>query len=164
MTIALVAAQAENRVIGQGLDIPWRVKGEQALFKQITMGGTLIMGRKTYDSIGRPLPGRTTLVVTRNPQLQIDGVLVTHSLEAALQEAMAIDAPVFVVGGGDLYQQALSQADELHLTTIHTEAEGDVYFPLVPDSFEVVSEQRFSSNIDYTYRHLKRTRGANDAI
>jgi dihydrofolate reductase (trimethoprim resistance protein) len=164
VTIALVAAQAENQVIGQGLEIPWRVKGEQALFKQITMGGTLIMGRKTYDSIGRPLPGRTTIVVTRNKLLQIDGVIVTHSLEAALEQAQAIDAPVFVVGGGDLYRQAMPVADELHLTTIHTEVDGDVYFPPVPDSFEVVTEERFSSNIDYTYRHLKRTGGPVHAV
>lgn len=164
MIIALVAAQAENRVIGRGQDIPWQVKGEQALFKKITMGGTLIMGRKTYDSIGRPLPGRTTIVVSRNADLAIEGCETATSLDAAISRAAAIGAPIFIAGGGDLYRQALDQADELHLTTIHTEVVGDIYFPEVPDSFEVVKEEPFQSNIDYTYRLLKRKSGENNAV
>ena len=156
MNLALVAAQSENRVIGRGIEIPWRVKGEQALFKKITMGGTLIMGRKTFDSIGRPLPGRTTIVVTRNKLLKIDGCEVTESLEEAVQLAEKIGKPVFVAGGGQLYAQAINLADELHLTTIHTEIEGDVYFPPLPEDFRLVSEEKFNSNIDYTYRVYKR--------
>ena len=156
MNLALVAAQSENRVIGRGIEIPWRVKGEQALFKKITMGGTLIMGRKTFDSIGRPLPGRTTIVVTRNKHLKIDGCEVTESLEEAVQLAEKIGKPVFVAGGGQLYAQAINLADELHLTTIHTEIEGDVYFPPLPEDFRLVSEEKFNSNIDYTYRVYKR--------
>jgi dihydrofolate reductase (trimethoprim resistance protein) len=155
---ALVAAQAENRVIGNGPDIPWKVKGEQALFKEITMGGTLIMGRKTFDSIGRPLPGRETIVVTRNAALRIENCHTATSLESALDFAEGLGRPVFIAGGGELYQQSLSRAAELHLTTIHTTVDGDVYFPEVPPEFQIVSEKQFESNINYTYRHYRSNR------
>ena len=158
MQFALVAAQAENRVIGHGPDIPWKVKGEQALFKEITMGGTLIMGRKTFDTIGRPLPGRETVIVTRNPDLEIENCHIATSLESALATAKELGRPVFVAGGGELYQQALPLADEIHLTTIHTTVEGDVFFPEVPEQFEIVAEKQFNSNINYTYRHYKLTK------
>ncbi|MBT4162608.1 MAG: dihydrofolate reductase [Gammaproteobacteria bacterium] len=163
MIVALIAAQSENRVIGKGLDIPWKVKGEQALFKKITTGGTLIMGRKTYDSIGRPLPGRTTIVVSRNPELVLDGCEVCTSLDAAIKRAFQIGAPIFIAGGGELYRQGLDLADEIHLTTIHTNVDGDIFFPEVPDAFVAVSEEKYQSNIDYTYR-LFRKRGEENAI
>ena len=156
MTIALIAAQATNRVIGQGHDIPWKVKGEQQIFKSITMGGTLIMGRKTYDSIGRPLPGRQTILVSRNQNLTVEGCMVCHSLEAALVSAQAIDAPIFIAGGGELYRQAIDRADEIHLTTIALEAEGDVFFPEVPPEFRLTEEQHYSTNFDYTYQLFRR--------
>ena len=157
MKVALVAAQAENQVIGRGLEIPWKVKGEQALFKQITINGTLIMGRKTYQSIGRPLPGRTTIVVSRDPDLAITGCETSTSLELAIARAKEIGKPVFIAGGGELYRQAIIVADEIHLTTIHTRVEGDILFPDVPDNFKLVEEKFFTSNINYTYRHFERT-------
>ncbi len=156
MTLALVAAQSLNRVIGNGPDIPWRVKGEQKLFKDITMGGTLIMGRKTFESIGRPLPGRETIIVTRNPGYQIDQCHTSQSLTAAIKMADTFERPVFVAGGGELYAQALPLADRLHLTVIQAEVDGDVFFPPVPDDFKLVREQNFHSNIDYTYRYFER--------
>lgn len=156
MNLALVAAQSENRVIGRGIEIPWRVKGEQALFKKITTGGTLIMGRKTFDSIGRPLPGRVTIVVTRNPGLKIEGCEMAGSLTEAMQLAEKIGKPAFIAGGGELYEQSINTAKELHLTTIHTSIAGDVYFPVIPEDFQLVSEEKFESNIDYTYRIYKR--------
>ena len=157
MSIALVAAQSENHVIGNGPEIPWRVKGEQALFKKITMGGTLIMGRKTFDSIGRPLPGRTTIIVTRNPDYTADDCRVTGSLDEALAEAEKLEKPVYVAGGGEIYRQAIERADALHLTTIHTDVEGDVFFPDLPADFQLVSEEHHASNIDYTYRYYERS-------
>lgn len=164
MTIALIAAQSENRVIGRGLEIPWKVKGEQALFKEITAGGTLIMGRKTYDSIGRPLPGRTTIVVSRTPGLNIDGCETANSLESAITRATEIGAPIFIAGGGELYSQGLRYADVIHLTTIHTTVEGDIFFPEIPDSFTPTEERSFTSNIDYTYRLFKKAPGETNAI
>jgi dihydrofolate reductase (trimethoprim resistance protein) len=157
VTIALVAAQSLNQVIGNGPEIPWRVKGEQALFKKITMGGTLIMGRKTFESIGRPLPGRTTIIVTRNPDYTADDCLVTRSLDEALAEAGKLERPVYIAGGGEIYRQAIQRADALHLTTIHTEVEGDVLFPDLPADFKLVSEELHASNIDYTYRYYERS-------
>lgn len=157
MTIALIAAQAKNRVIGRGAAIPWKVKGEQQLFRSITMGGTLIMGRKTYDSIGRPLPGRTTIVVSRNRDLIIEGCIVCSSLTDAIDQARQTGAPVFIAGGGEMYRQAMDQADEIHLTTIDTEAEGDIFFPEMPGGFEVTEETSFESNINYTYQLFRRT-------
>lgn len=157
MKIALVAAQSENRVIGRGIEIPWRVKGEQALFKRITTGGTLIMGRKTFDSIGRPLPGRTTIVVSRNPSLSIEGCEVAGTLDQAIEQAKLLEKPIYIAGGGQLYEQSIALADTIHLTTIHTEVEGDVYFPELTDEFRLVSEENFTSNIDYTYQVFDRT-------
>jgi len=152
----MVAAQSENQVIGRGLEIPWKVKGEQALFKKITINGTLIMGRKTFQSIGRPLPGRTTIVVSRDPDLAITGCETSTSLELAIARAAEINKPIFIAGGGELYRQALDIADEIHLTTIHTKVEGDVLFPAVPANFRLVEEKAFTSNINYTYRHFER--------
>ena len=157
MKVAIVAAQAENQVIGRGLEIPWKVKGEQALFKQITINGTLIMGRKTYESIGRPLPGRTTIVVSRDSNLVIAGCETSISLELAITRASEIDKPIFIAGGGELYRQTIFVADEIHLTTIHTRVEGDILFPDVPDNFKLVEEKAFTSNINYTYRHFERS-------
>ena len=157
MKDAIVAAQSENQVIGRGLEIPWKVKGEQALFKQITLHGTLIMGRKTYQSIGRPLPGRTTIVVSRDPDLAITGCETSTSLALAIASAIALAKPIFIAGGGELYRQALVIADDIHLTTIHTKVEGDILFPDVPDHFKLVEEKAFTSNINYTYRHFERT-------
>ena len=157
MKVAIVAAQAENQVIGRGLEIPWKVKGEQALFKQITINGTLIMGRKTYESIGRPLPGRTTIVVSRDSNLVIAGCETSISLELAITRASEIDKPIFIAGGGELYRQTIDVADEIHLTTIHTRVEGDILFPDVPDNFKLVEEKAFTSNINYTYRHFERS-------
>lgn len=157
MKLALIATQSENRVIGNGPDIPWKVKGEQALFKEVTMNGTLIIGRKTFDSIGRPLPGRETIIVTRNPEFQAAGCHTTNSLEAAVELASELGKPTFVAGGGELYSLAMPMADVLHLTTIHASVEGDVFFPEVPDDFELKSETAFESNINYTYRYYERS-------
>ncbi len=157
MKLALIAAQSENRIIGNGPDIPWKVKGEQALFKELTMDGTLIMGRKTFESIGRPLPGRTTIIVTRNPEYKVPDCETANSLEQAIEMAKALGKPTFVAGGGELYAQAISIADALHLTTIHTDVEGSVYFPEVPGDFLLQQETLYESNIDYTYRYYERS-------
>jgi dihydrofolate reductase len=131
MTMTLVAAVARNGVIGNGPDIPWRLAGEQALFKEVTLGHTLVMGRTTYESIGRPLPGRTTIVLTRSPSWSADGVLVAHSFEEALDLADTLDpaAKVMVAGGGEVYAAALPHADEQVLSLVDLEPEGDAFYP-----------------------------------
>lgn len=126
-TITLVAAYDRNRVIGNGPDIPWRSREDFAHFKRTTMGHTLVMGRVTYDTIGRPLPGRRTIVITRDRQWSADGVEVVHSLEAALE--LAGDAQVFVAGGAQVYELAMPYATHQVLTEMHLDVEGDAFYP-----------------------------------
>lgn len=128
-----MAAISENRVIGRGAEIPWKLRDEQQALKKLTMGHCLIMGRRTWESIGRPLPGRTSIVVTRQSDYQTghgDEVVVVGSLEEAVVAAEHIgDDEAFVFGGAGLYEEALARADHLYLTRVHAEIEGDVYFP-----------------------------------
>lgn len=125
---ALVAALARHRVIGVGNRLPWRLPEDLARFKRLTMGAPVIMGRKTRESIGRPLPGRRNIVVTRARDATWEGCVVARSLDAAL--AAADDAAVaFVIGGAELYAQALPRADRLHLTLIDADYAGDAWFP-----------------------------------
>jgi len=132
----VVAAVARNLVIGDHGAIPWRLPGEQAQFKALTMGHVLVMGRRTYDSIGRPLPGRTTVVVTRQPDWLPPGgpfeqVLVASGLQDALALGAAIDDEVFVVGGGEIYREAMPLADRLVISWVDAEPAGDAFFPPV---------------------------------
>ena len=151
---ALIAAMSRNRVIGRGDDIPWVAKGEQALFKKITSGGTVIMGRKTFDSIGRPLPERHNIVITRQPRGDADQLDFCGSVEAALELAATIARPIFVIGGGEIYARTINHASAIHLTTIDIDVEGDVYFPTLDEAaFNLVDTQHFETNLKYSYRH-----------
>jgi dihydrofolate reductase len=127
--LTLVAAYADNGVIGDHGTIPWRIPEDFAHFKAVTMGGTLVMGRATYDSIGRPLPGRTTVVVTRNRDWSADGVLVAHSLPDALALAAEQPGETYVVGGTEVYEQALPLATHQVLTEVHRSPDGDAHYP-----------------------------------
>ncbi|MDX6372055.1 MAG: dihydrofolate reductase [Nocardioidaceae bacterium] len=126
MTVTLIAAVARNGVIGADGGIPWHLPEDFAHFKATTLGHTLLMGRATYDSIGRPLPGRTTIVLTRDPDWRAEGVLVAGSIEEAL--AMA-EGDVFVAGGAAVYAAALPYADEQLLSEVDLEPEGDTFYP-----------------------------------
>lgn len=127
--LTLVAAVADNGVVGDAGDIPWRIPADFAHFKALTLGHVLVMGRATYDSIGRPLPGRTTIVLTRDPQWQAPGVLVAGSLEEALDLAADVPGEVFVAGGAAVYAQALDRADAQVLTEVHLSPAGDTHYP-----------------------------------
>jgi dihydrofolate reductase len=129
MGVTLVAAVADNGVIGADGDIPWRIPADFAHFKALTLGHVLVMGRATYESIGRPLPGRTTIVLTRDPDWAADGVLVAHDLDHALRLAVDLDDEVFVVGGARVYAEALPVADAQVLTEVHLSPEGDTRYP-----------------------------------
>lgn len=130
MTLAAIVAMASNRCIGRDNTLPWRLPEDLRRFKQLTLGHTLVMGRKTYESIGRPLPGRTTLVVTRQTDWTAPaGVEVAHSLEEAL--ARAPGPEVFIAGGAQLYAQAMDRVRRLHLTRIDQAYAGDTFFPEV---------------------------------
>jgi dihydrofolate reductase len=127
--LTLVAAYAVNRVIGDHGRIPWHIPEDFAHFKATTMGGVLVMGRATYDSIGRALPGRTTIVVTRDREWSADGVLVAHSLEEAIDLAARQPGETFVVGGTQIYEQALPLATHQVITEVDLAPEGDAHYP-----------------------------------
>lgn len=128
--LTLVAAKASNGVIGINNSLPWHLPEDLKHFKAVTLGKPVLMGRKTYDSIGRPLPGRRNIVITRQADWQAEGVEVAHSLEQALAMAAGV-AEVCLIGGAELYRQALSVADCLRLTEIAEAFAGDAYFPEV---------------------------------
>lgn len=132
MKIALICAMAENRVIGRNNSLPWHLSEDLKYFKRTTLGNSIIMGRKTWESIGRALPGRTNIVVTTNPDYAAEGARVVSSLEQATSLAESISAidgseEAFIIGGAGLYQAALPLADRFHLTRVHAEVEGDTY-------------------------------------
>lgn len=134
LPLSLIAALGENRVIGVDNSMPWHLPGDFKYFKATTLGKPIIMGRKTWDSLGRPLPGRLNLVVSRQANLQLEGAEVFTSLEAAVQRAEAWAAEqgvseVMLIGGAQLYAQALAQADRLYLTRVALSPEGDAWFP-----------------------------------
>lgn len=136
MRIALIVAMARNRVIGRNNRLPWYLPEELQYFKQATMGKSIIMGRRTHESIGRPLPGRSNIVVTRDPAWSAEGVSVVHSLEEAFEQAerqALIDGTeeCVVIGGAQLYAEALPEADRLYMTEVHAEVDGDTFFPEV---------------------------------
>lgn len=126
--ISLIAALAENGVIGQNNALPWRLPEDLKRFRRLTTGHAVIMGRRSYESIGRPLPDRANIVVTRDSAFRAPGCTVVRSVEEAL-EAAAGDNEVFVIGGGQIYAQALARADRLYLTLVHADIGGDVFFP-----------------------------------
>jgi len=126
--VSILVAMATNRTIGINNTLPWRCPEDLKHFKALTMGHHIVMGRKTFDSIGKPLPGRTSVIVTRNRDLKIEGCLIAHSLPEAIA-ACARDQEVFIVGGAELYVQALSQAATLYITEIQQDVAGDAHFP-----------------------------------
>ena len=128
MKLSIIVAMAENRVIGRDNGLPWHLPADLKHFKAITMGKPIIMGRKTWESIGRPLPGRTNIVVTRTPDYKADDCEVVHSLDEALAAVDGFDEAM-VIGGAEFYRQALPQASTLYLTLVHAAVTGDTYFP-----------------------------------
>ncbi|OBU45106.1 type 3 dihydrofolate reductase [Photobacterium damselae] len=128
MKISMIAAMAKDRVIGKDNAMPWHLPADFAWFKQSTLGKPIVMGRKTYQSIGRPLPGRLNIVISRDPQLTIEGVTVVNSLEQAKMVAGEVEE-LMIIGGGSIYEHYLAQADCLYLTFIEAQIEGDTRFP-----------------------------------
>jgi len=134
-----IAAMSENRVIGRGSQIPWHIPEDFKWFKQTTLGHVLVMGRKTFESIGRPLPGRETIVLTRSG-FSHPGVTTAATLEEV--EAKVGDRQVFIAGGAEIYRLALPHCSDLHLTLVKRTVEGDVFFPPFEDQFQLAAELR----------------------
>ena len=151
--VAIIVAMTENHVIGSAENIPWHLPEDLQLFKRLTMGCTLLMGRKTYTSIGHPLPGRDTIVLSRSRDA-LPGIQICNSFMAGLTAATQLGNQVFVVGGTELYRKALSIASELHISWVKDFIPGDVYFP----EFDL-EEWIVCKEVDYTgfcYRHYRR--------
>lgn len=143
MKLSLIVAMSDNRVIGRAGGLPWHLSADLRRFKRLTMGHFLLMGRKTYESIGRPLPGRTSIVITRQSDYQVPaGVLLARSLEEALQMVRG-EEEVFVIGGGEIYEQTLPLAARLYVTRVHAMVEGDTYFPTFDEqAWQIVEHSR----------------------
>lgn len=156
--VVLVAAVAANGVIGVDGDLPWRLPTDFAHFKRTTIGHVVVMGRKTYESMSRPLPRRTNVVVTRQPDWAADGVITAGSLEAALAEAARHPGDVMVIGGGEIYAQAMPLADEQVLTEVALSPEGDARYPDFDRSQwrEVARETHEDDGVDFDIVWLER--------
>lgn len=157
MKISLIVAMARNRAIGLNGLMPWHLSADLKRFKQITMGKPVLMGRKTFEAIGRPLPGRSNIVISRNADYRQDGCLVFTDIDSALSFCADSDE-VFVIGGATLYQALLPYADYLYLTEIDKDFAGDTFFPAIDpldwreiEREEVVDDQ----TVDFSYRFLK---------
>jgi dihydrofolate reductase len=148
MIISLIAAMAENRVIGRGNAIPWNIPSDQKRFQKITMGHPVIFGRKTYDEIGRPLPGRKNIVLTRNRNYRAEGAVIVYDLDAALAAGTDTDE-VFICGGGMVFQETIALARRIYLSIIHRKFEGDVLFPAIPGDFVEVKREEVKEEIPY---------------
>ncbi len=157
-TVSIIAAVSQNGVIGKDGGLPWKISADLKRFKEITTGHPVIMGRKTFESIGRPLPGRTNIIVTRDGSYQAEGCLVVTSLEKALQEAKQAESEeIFIIGGGEIYTQALPLADTLYLTLINAEVKGDAFFPDYSE-FKNVAFSEEGAEGEWSYVFLKLTR------
>jgi len=152
MLKSLIVAMATNSVIGDKGDIPWKIPGEQKMFKEITMGHTMIMGRKTYESIGRALPGRTSIVITRQPDYTAPDCIVVNDLESALQSCPSNESEAFIIGGGQIFQETISSADRIYQTVLPKEVPGDTYFPEFSESdFEVIKSDFIDTVVPYHF-------------
>ncbi len=139
--LSLIVAMANNRVIGINNNLPWHLPEDLKRFKALTMGHHIIMGRKTYESLGRLLPGRTTVIVTRNKTYKVERALIANSLEAAI-ELCKDDAEPFLIGGAELYQVGLKLATKLYITQVHAEFAGDVFFADIDFNHWQLSEKK----------------------
>lgn len=154
--ISLVAAMAKNRVIGKDNKMPWHLPADLKHFKAVTMAKPIVMGRKTYESIGRPLPGRQNVVISRDPDYKVEGCDVVNSIEAAI-ELLSNKEEIMIIGGGFLYSQMMGLADKLYLTFIDLEVKGDTYFPEFEglNLTESASEAHLSDDKNpYNYRFV----------
>ena len=140
--ISIIVAAAQNGAIGSDNRLPWHLPDDLKRFKALSLGKPIVMGRRTFDSIGRPLPGRTNIVVSRQAGLAIEGALVVQSLDAALAAAGSV-TEIVVIGGAEIFRQALPRADTIHMTRVHARVAGDVFFP------ELDAEQWREANVEH---------------
>ena len=157
MKISLIVAMASNRAIGLNNQMPWHLSADLKKFKQITMGSPILMGRKTYASIGRPLPGRINIIISRNSSYQQDNCLVFDNIEKALATCQKYDE-IFIIGGATFYEAMLAKADFLYLTQIHKTFDADTFFPEInPQQWKEVAREDITDDqsVDFSYSFIK---------
>lgn len=151
--IKIIVAMSRNRVIGNANTLIWHLPEDLKRFKELTTGNTIVMGRKTYESIGRPLPNRRSIIITRDTNYQVEGCEVVNSLEEAL---LLSNNDCFIIGGGEIYRQALDKADRIYLTHIDKEFEGDTTFPEIKDWYESNCENFSNEQFNYSFIQYER--------
>ncbi len=164
MRMTLVAAMSQNRVIGIDGQLPWHLPADLAHFKSLTLGKPILMGRLTYDSIGRPLPKRRNLVLTRSTEFRPSGVEVFHTLEDVL-DSLDSEQELMVIGGGQIYAQTLARADRIQLTIVHSTLDGDAFFPLIArENWEITSREDHAADeknaLSYSFVQLDKSVGS----
>ena len=161
LRLSILVAMAKNRVIGRDNRLPWHLPADLKHFKFLTMGQTIVMGRKTYESIGKPLPGRANVVITRQTDYEIPGAVVVNSLKDALlvcEETSTIDTENFIIGGEKLYQQTIKICQRMYITEIQSNFDGDVFFPQFDpgDWEEMQRDKHVDGNLEYHFVVLDR--------
>jgi len=157
MTLTIIAAMSENRVIGRGGGLPWHLPDDLKRFKRLTSGHHVIMGRRTFQALDRPLPNRVNIVITRRPDFAPDGALIARDLDEALRLA-APDPDPFILGGGEIYALALPRADRLELTIVHAEIEGDTFFPEFDErDWTLLHDERHEADARHAHAYSFRT-------
>lgn len=159
--ISLLVAMDNTRLIGKNNDLPWHLPADLAYFKRVTMGNKIVMGRKTYESIGHPLPGRENIIITRNTELQVDGCKVIHTPMEILELNSSQEDEIFVIGGAEIFKEILPFADRLYITAIDETFEGDTYFPEVNSKdWSLISKEKGvrdeKNPFDYYYEVYER--------
>ena len=150
--ISLIVALDKNRVIGLNNSMPWHLPGELQYFKEMTMGKPIIMGRKTFESIGRPLPGRRNIVISRNPEYDAEGIELALSLDEAIKIAGDVEE-IMIIGGQQIFTESLPLADRLYITEIDHEFEGDTFFPSYEGWQKVSCQERIQTPYGYTFQY-----------
>ncbi len=154
--ISIIVAMAKNRVIGKNGQLPWELSSDLLRFKQLTMGHTLLMGRRTFESIGQPLPGRRTIVLSRDPEYSAAGCDVSSDIKLGLLLADSA-TDLFICGGAEIYRQAFSLVERIYLTELEDEIEGDVFFPeLSLREFQLIHTEQCKDTINYRFSILQR--------
>ena len=164
MIISIIAAMGKNRVIGKGNALPWKLPADMKHFQDITKGKPVIMGRKTFESIGKPLPNRINIIITRDENYKVDGCIVAHSIDEALKAAGSPEE-VMIIGGAQVYKEFLPRANKMYLTLIEADFEGDAYFPKYNvEEWEEIAYEEHERDKDnqYNYRFLVLRRKPNN--
>lgn len=155
MTISLVVAASENNAIGKNNQLIWHLPNDLKFFKNTTWGFPVIMGRKSFESVNKPLPGRTNIVITTNPDWKVETVIVVKDLKDAIQKAAETNSKqIFIIGGGEIYKQSMDIADSIYITRVHADLEGDTFFPEIDKSkWKLTSNQDFEADEKHAYSY-----------